>query len=356
LHFPEFTAQLFQEYPSKTSSRLQPCLQSSQSYAHLPLEFQHDQGFHCSIITQMGSSRASSIWNFVRLTRLLFLLGGFLLYALGAATAVYMGFALNWAAYLLGQVVVTSIQLMAQYLNEYYDMEVDRLAAANRTWFSGGSGIIAAGGVPPLTVLAAARLCAVAAILTGVLACLVSPWMIPIVLLSLLGSWFYSAPPLALMSSGWGELTTSLIVAWLVPLAGYCMQGGIPTGEISLFAIPLVLVHMAMLIAFEFPDHAADRSVGKKTLAVRLGLRNAAWMLDALITSAFVFLAVRIFFSNSPGKWMGLALPLAIWQMGMIHRVITAPTRSHYYLLTAAGLCLFVLMTLLALLGFVLVA
>lgn len=68
-----------------------------------------------------------------------------MLYALGAAAAVQMGITINWAVYLLGQVVVTSIQLMGQYLNEYYDKEVDRLTANNRTWFSGGSGALSAG-------------------------------------------------------------------------------------------------------------------------------------------------------------------------------------------------------------------
>ena len=49
-----------------------------------------------------------------------------MLYALGAAAAIRMGRPVDWAEYILGQAVVTSIQLMAQYLNEYYDREVDR--------------------------------------------------------------------------------------------------------------------------------------------------------------------------------------------------------------------------------------
>ena len=92
------------------------------------------------------------------------MLGGFLLYALGAAAAVQMGITINWAVYLLGQVVVTSIQLMGQYLNEYYDIEVDRLMANNRTWFSGGSGVLSAGGISPSAVLAAVRICVVVAL------------------------------------------------------------------------------------------------------------------------------------------------------------------------------------------------
>ncbi|TLM99576.1 hypothetical protein FDZ74_17810, partial [bacterium] len=206
----------------------------------------------------------------------MFLLGGFLLYALGAAAAARAGFAIHWPAYLLGQLVVTSIQLSAHYANEYYDREVDRLAAQNRTWFSGGSGILPTGVISPAAVRTAAFLCAELAVGGGVLAGIHSPWMFAIVALSLPGSWFYSAPPLTLMSSGWGELTTSLIVVVGVPLAGYVMQAGPPPAQFWPVCLPLLLLHGAMLMAFEIPDFDVDRSLGKRTLTVRLGLPRAA--------------------------------------------------------------------------------
>jgi 1,4-dihydroxy-2-naphthoate octaprenyltransferase len=171
-------------------------------------------------------------------------------------------------------------------------MEIDRLTPANRTWFSGSSGILSAGGISPAVDLDTARICAVVALLTGMLASLLSVWMIPIIIFSLIGSWFYSSPPLSLISSGWGELTTSAIVALLVPLAGYSMQGSFPPGELWLAGVPLVLVHTAMLISFELPDRAADLSVGKKTLTVRLGLQGAAWVVTALLSFAYLFLVV----------------------------------------------------------------
>ena len=276
-----------------------------------------------------------------------------MLYAHGAAAAVQMGITINWAVYLLGQVVVTSIQLMGQYLNEYFDIDVDRLAADNRTWFSGGSGVLSAGGISSAAVLTAARICAMVALLTGILASLVAVWMIPIIIFSLLGAWSYSSPPLSLMSSGWGELTTSIIVALVVPLAGYCMQGGFPPAILWLACFPLVLIHAAMLISFEFPDRTADLSVGKKTLTVRLGLQSAAWVVTALIGFAILSLVVQGLFSQYPGQWLGWTVPLAIWQMVLIHWVIHVPTRKNYYLLTTGGVALFVLTALLTLLGFV---
>jgi 1,4-dihydroxy-2-naphthoate octaprenyltransferase len=129
--------------------------------------------------------------------------GSFLLYALGTALAVQSGREINWAAYVIGQLLITSIQLMGQYLNEHYDMEVDSLVENNRTWFSGGSGILSEGSISPGTVLKAARICAGVALIAGTIAFFLSVWMIPIFILCFLGSWFYSSPPLSLMSSGW---------------------------------------------------------------------------------------------------------------------------------------------------------
>jgi len=292
-------------------------------------------------------------WSFIRLTRIQFLLGGLLLYALGAAIAASMGVAINWPAYLLGQGMVISIQLMAQYLNEYYDVPVDGLLENNRTWFSGGSGILPAGDVSTSSVLAAIRICAGVAIFTGILASSESLWMIPIFLLCFIGSWFYSAPPFSLMSSGWGELTTSVIVALLVPMAGYCLQNGFPPFELWLVCIPLVLVHLAMLLSFEFPDRAVDLAVGKKTLTVRLGIRGASKLGNSLIGLAYLFLVVLLFVTGYPVLWMVAAIPLAIWQMVMLGRVILPLTRSYFRFLTLGGVGLFALMALLLLLEFI---
>ena len=274
------------------------------------------------------------------------------MFALGAAAASQKGYRLDWAAYLLGQLAVTSTQLMAHYLNEYYDQEVDRLAAANRTWFSGGSGILSEGVLSPAAVLTAARICAGFALLLGLLASFVSAWMIPIIALSLLGSWYYSAPPISLMSSGWGELSTSLIVALLVPLAGYCMQGGFPPGGLWLLCVPLVLVHTAMIVTFEFPDYSADRSAGKRTLTVRLGPQRAAWVVTGLIAAAYLFLAVQAFFAQSV-PWTLWTFPLAMGQFIQIHRIVRSSTRVRYHFLTAGGVGLFGLMAILTLAGYV---
>ena len=297
------------------------------------------------------TSFIAQAWRFIRLSRLIFLLGGILSYALGAAIAIRLGADFDAYGYVIGQAAVTSIQLMAHYMNEYADIQVDSLLDKNhRTWFSGGSGLSGDQGVSAKTILLAARICSLFAMIFGVLASIQSPWMIPIIGLSFLGSWFYSAKPVALMSTGWGELTTSIISALFVPLSGYILQDAFPPIIFWLIILPLVPVHMAMLIAFEIPDYTADRMVEKRTLAVRLGLINTARLISGLLIVSFLVIAIAGLVSEYTGRWMIFALPLAGWQIYITVRVIQSPTKVRYHLLTTVGVGTYILMQMIALL------
>jgi len=295
---------------------------------------------------------------FIRLTRPFFLLGGVLLYVLGAAAALVGGMPFHLAFFLLGQLLVTAVQLMVHYANEYYDLEVDR-AATNRTWFSGGSGVLAAGALKPLTALRAAQVCLGTAlsILIVVLALDRSPGVAALVGLAVLAGWFYSAPPVRLVSLGLGEAAASLIVALSVPLTGFLLQTGgsaIPASLLRM-CLPLSLIHMSMLVAFEFPDQEADASFGKRTLTVRLGAVRAAWLHHALLFLAFGFF-VAFVFSGSLSRGIDLvflAIPLAVWQVFRLRWQLRHPDSSYRWF-TMGAVGLFALSACLILVGIVL--
>ncbi len=255
------------------------------------------------------------LWSFLKLTRPIFLLGAAALYTLGIAIAASQGATIDPARALLGQWMVTAIQLTTHYVNEYYDVETDRLIANHRTLFSGGSGVLAAGELSPRAALIAARICGLMSVLAIGVVATISPTAALIGIAALLAGWFYSAPPLALMSSGWGELSASLVVAGLTPLTGFALQAGRIDPAVFVVSLPLVLIHIAMLIAFEFPDFEGDRATGKRTLAVRLGKNRAAHLHNALIVGACVTLLVYSVHWNV-ARWTWLALPLAAWQIG----------------------------------------
>jgi 1,4-dihydroxy-2-naphthoate octaprenyltransferase len=285
---------------------------------------------------------------FVRLSRPHFLLGGLLLFALGALIARYQGYPLDPGAYVVGQVFVTALQLMTHYLNEYWDVETDRRNQA-RTPFSGGSGMLASGLIARETVFLAAVVCLAvasgAAIWLG-LEYRIGPAAWAVMVLIFLGAYTYSSPPLTLMSSGYGELTASITVAGLVPALGHILQTGLPNLQVVLATAPLVVYHFAMLLAFEFPDFLSDEAAGKTTLLVRLGRRRGAAVHNAALLLA-MGLAVAATFVGLPAQ-VGLAVvisaPLMLLQIVNVRRMLRGEPVS-YVRLTLLAVVIFALTT-----------
>jgi 1,4-dihydroxy-2-naphthoate polyprenyltransferase len=253
---------------------------------------------------------------FIRLGRPKFLVGGFVLFGLGAALAVKGGAAFDLGRFFWGQLLVTATQLMTHYANDYFDLEADR---ANRTptAFSGGSRVLVGQALSPRVALRAARalalLAAGAAIALGRRA---GPGVSFLALVTIGLAWGYSAPPLRLCARGLGELTTALVVTLLVPLLGYVLQARALAAPIFLAAVLPCALQFAMLLAIEFPDAAGDAATGKRTLVVRLGAPAAA-RLYALVTIA-AFGALPFFARGGlPGRVAAapaLLAPIATWQ------------------------------------------
>jgi 1,4-dihydroxy-2-naphthoate octaprenyltransferase len=287
---------------------------------------------------------------FVILTRPLFLAGAAILYLLGVFFARSQGITLDVGRVLLGQAIITSIQLMTHYSNEYYDLETDRLTGTDRTFFSGGSGILPSGILSPQVARRAMIVCAIVGVVFIVIASIRVPLIAPLSLIGMFGAWFYSAPPIRLVSSGWGELTSAIIVTVLTPLIGYGLQTGRIDLSVLLISLPLMLLYLSMVVGFEMPDFAADTATNKRTLTVRWG-KNAAGMLEvASILLAFTVIALLGYNST---RFIWFLLPLAVWQIASVLWHITHRW-THLGLFTFGGLALFALTAALWLAGYIL--
>ncbi len=188
----------------------------------------------------------------------------------------------GWGRYILGQALVTSAQLATQYANEVFDIETDRVNP-NRTWLSGGSGVLVGGRVPvALAERVALGVAAVSLALAGWVL-FVEPAVAGIGAVALLGGWYYSAPPLRIAGSGWGELEASAIVVALTPLAGSLMASGTAGTELAWACAGLALLHVAMLLGVHLPDHEADAATGKRTLVVRVGPQVTRLVIAVLV-------------------------------------------------------------------------
>ncbi|MGH2592111.1 MAG: prenyltransferase, partial [Anaerolineae bacterium] len=265
------------------------------------------------------------------------------------------GVSIDWGRYALGQVIVTAIQVMTHYANEYFDAEADRANGANRTWFSGGSGVLPDGRLAPRIALRAARISAGVAIAAIGIALPIEPAVSLVGGLALLGGWFYSAPPVRLVASGFGELATALMVSLLVPLTAVLMQRSPIGAPLLAVALPLALINLAMQLAFEFPDFDADRATGKRTLTVRLGRDRAVHLHNVLLASAFAVAWIASasgWIDPHVAAWMLLTAPLAVWQVAGVLWRARRGWRG-YGLMTAGGVGLFALATATFLAGFV---
>ncbi len=304
----------------------------------------------------MNTTR-SRLRLFLHLSHPLPLLAGALLYGLGSAIASYLGRPFNLGLYLLGQSLVTILQLAAHYSFEYHEPQLE-VEGSRSNPYLGLSKALAPGGFSPQTALYATVVCLVIA--ATLVSILLVGGQIPLVawlilLLIFLGYYFFNTPPVRLLSSGYGELVLSLVIAGLIPTFSFVLQTGELHRLMLMSTTPLVALHFAMMISFELPEYARNVRLEKRTLMVRLGWATAMRIHDLAIF--FTIASFIVAFINGLPRRVALgaliALPLAVvqvWHMERIRRGFPARLRN----LTIAALGLFGLTIYLELIGYLL--
>jgi 1,4-dihydroxy-2-naphthoate octaprenyltransferase len=236
-------------------------------------EIRYPDGAGCKM--NRGQDGAEKAVTFIRLGRPLVLVAGIIAYALGMSMAFYELGYMDWGLAALGLLIMSTATFMAHYANEYADLDTDSIT--RRTMFSGGSGVLPAGLLQPNTALnAALAFMAVSAAVTlvGIWSGVLAPIVGIIVMLGILGGWFYSMPPLRLERTWFGELDNSLLGGFLMPLIAFaCIVGYIASWAV-LACVPVFLAVLANLIGVHWLDRKADETVGKRSLVVRLGERS----------------------------------------------------------------------------------
>jgi 1,4-dihydroxy-2-naphthoate octaprenyltransferase len=302
--------------------------------------------------------RLHDILLFLRLSRPYFLLGSIVLYGLGGAILDYLGRPIDVQSFVLGQLIIIFIQLMTHYLNEYSDAELDR-SNENRTLVSGGSGVLGPGMLPPRTALYAAAFSL--ALAASALLLLLSVHNIPILawmilLLIFLGAFFYSLPPVNLATSGYGDVTTSVIVAAMLPAFAFSLQTGEFHRLLVMSSTPLVALHFAMMIVFQLPDYASDLKYEKRTLLIRTGWSMAMRIHDFAIVFAIGSFVVAFLLGLPWRVALGslISFPLAIGQIWQLSR-IRKGFSPNWKTLTFSGLALFGLTAYLEVIGYLVI-
>ena len=125
---------------------------------------------------------------------------------------------------------------------------------------------------------------------------------------------FYTAPPFRLVNRGIGEIFIGLNFGVLMTLGAYFVQTQVLAWEAVFPSIPIAILITSVLYINEFPDYAADKSVGKLTVVVRLGRKRAAKGYVVLMAALYVSILLPIFLNLT--YWytvLGLAtIPVAV--------------------------------------------
>ncbi|MHC4585667.1 MAG: 1,4-dihydroxy-2-naphthoate octaprenyltransferase [Planctomycetota bacterium] len=235
----------------------------------------------------------------------------------GSTLAYAITGSFNFGLFFLAMLAIMLLHAGANMANDYFDhLSGNDWANNNVTPFSGGSRSIQDGIVSPRTELLAALVALAAGSAIGLIIVLLTKSLFILILgaIGLLGGFFYTAPPVKLGYRCVGECVIALLFGLLPVFGSYYLQ----TGTIDIIpllpaAVIAVLIFLIILIN-EFPDLAADASVNKKTLIVRLGVPASVWIYRIVLISGFIFAAAMLIYRTMffAGLLYLLTLPVAV--------------------------------------------
>jgi 1,4-dihydroxy-2-naphthoate octaprenyltransferase len=197
------------------------------------------------------------------------------------ATAL-VGVDFNWFRAVLALKVAVWLQIGVNFANDYSDgvkgTDADRVGPIR---------LVASGLASARSVKAAALISfAIASVAGTWLALLTSPLLILVGIISIAAAWGYTGGKNPYGYKGLGELSVFLFFGVIATMGTYYAQ----TEELTLLSfivsIPMGALSCAILSINNLRDRPKDELVGKLTVAVRIGDRNARRMYVALLILA----------------------------------------------------------------------
>lgn len=269
----------------------------------------------------------SQLKRIVQITRAPFLTAVIVPALLGTAIAWSEGY-FQWGYFLLTLIGIVCVNLGLNLSNDYFD-HTSGLDEINEelTPFSGGSRSIQTGLISAKGVLIWSISCYAIGIAIGLFLAAARGWVI--LALGLLGvflAFFHNGPPIRLyhLAPGIGELAVGIGCGPLVVLGAYYVQTQRLSGGALWASIPMGLLITAVLYINEFPDYAADKAAGKKTVPVALGRERAAWGYVALVVGTYIAIVLGVVMGFFP-----YAALLAFVTLPLAYRAIRGAMRFH---------------------------
>ena len=237
------------------------------------------------------------------------------------ATQTLVGAAVAWneGSFYLGYFLLTALGVVlanagTNVANDYFDhLSGDDEGNQELTPFSGGSRVIQEGIISPRGMLVLAFLCYGIVVAIGLYLTWARGWgVLAFGLIGVVLSFLYDAK-ISYFGRGLGELATGILAGPVVVCGAYYVQAQRVTPEIVWVSLPVGLLVSLILYVNEFPDYAADRMAGKRTIVVMLGRRRAMPGYIAIIVAVYLSILLGVLMGLLPWPTLlaFLSLPLA---------------------------------------------
>ena len=218
---------------------------------------------------------------------------------LGLGSAIWTSDNVNFLYFILALIGAISAHISVNAFNEYFDFKSGLDFITERTPFSGGSGTLPENPEKAPNALIVAVAAFACTLLIGLFFLYVRGLaLLPIGLLGLALVFAYTPllaynPYLCLIAPGLGFGPMMVMGTYFVL-----------TGEYSWTAftaslIPFFLVS-ALLLLNQFPDVAADKSIGRKHFPIVIGTRSSSILFSILLLCAYFSLSFGVLFDSLP--------------------------------------------------------
>lgn len=234
---------------------------------------------------------------------------GILPVMVGSAAAYHdNGFALIPA--LIALVCAVLIQILTNFINEIYDFR----KGADTEERLGPLRTVANGIISESMMMKASILVASVTFVLGLWLVWISGWAILVIgLLSLLMAWAYTGGPYPLAYKGLGEIFVILFFGIAAVMGTYYAQMGDWSFDTMLLALSIGLLSSNLLSINNIRDIETDIKAQKRTIATRIGRKNAETVLRLQTLLSYVFPIILFVRGYSYPIFLPLlTLPLAL--------------------------------------------
>jgi 1,4-dihydroxy-2-naphthoate polyprenyltransferase len=231
------------------------------------------------------------ISSWLRVIRIRFLLASVIGVSTGLAISYWKTGQVDPLNALLTYVGVIFLHASVDLLNDYWDFKRGIDSVTTRTKFSGGTGVLPEKLLRPRQVYVAGMIFLILGAAIGAYFVFTKGITIAIILgFAVIAIYFYST---SIVNAGLGELFVAIKGAMIV-LGTFYVQTSSLDPTASMAGAIIGLLSATVLFVNSFPDYAADKASGRRTLVILLGTETARQLFPLFFVTIYVLIITAI--------------------------------------------------------------